>query len=358
MTATNYAFEMVSPWKASASGDIKTVADDFIVTEELSFALDGSGDHLYLKIKKTGENTNWVAGQLAKQFNLKNKDVGYAGLKDRHAVTTQWFSILMPPKHEVDIPKVFSENVECLDVKRHSKKLKKGSIKSNKFSLVVRHVKHAESLDEILTAVQKQGFPNYFGPQRFGRGFNNLVEAEKLFTNKKRRVPRSKQGIYLSAARSYFFNHVLKQRVIDNSWNQCVEGDVMMLNGSRSIFVPEVYDDVLQQRVHDMDIHPTAALWGKGELLSRAEVKNLEQSKADADEVLKAGLEAAGLNQERRSLRVFPEGLTWSWTDAATLALEFSLPSGCYATSMLDAALKVNDVQQHQPSRHVERSKT
>ncbi|MBL4762102.1 MAG: tRNA pseudouridine(13) synthase TruD [Gammaproteobacteria bacterium] len=351
MTENNYLFEMASPWQTAASGDIKTLAEDFVVAEELSFALDGSGDHLYLHIKKTGENTNWVAGQLAKQFNLKNKDVGYAGLKDRHAVTTQWFSILMPPKHEVEIPKIFSDNVECLEVKRHRKKLKKGSIKNNKFSLVVRHVKAKESLEKALTAVQKQGFPNYFGPQRFGRGFNNLVEAEKLFTNKQRRVPRSKQGIYLSAARSYIFNQILKQRVIDNSWNQCVEGDVMMLNGSRSIFVPETYDDVLQQRVRDMDIHPTAALWGKGELLSSADIKTLEQSKADANEVLKTGLETAGLNQERRALRVFPENFTWSWVDETTLALEFALPSGCYATSLLDAVLQVNDVQ-HQQAQH------
>ncbi|MCB1577850.1 MAG: tRNA pseudouridine(13) synthase TruD, partial [Xanthomonadales bacterium] len=119
------------------------------------------------------------------------------------------------------------------------------------------------------------------------------------------------------------------------SWNRALDGEVWMLAGSHSIFGPQAIDDTLLQRLEAFDIDPTGPMWGRGELRSSAQVAEIEQGIAAADEVLAQGLAGEGLRQERRSLRLRVEGLRHSWSEDSSLLLEFSLPSGCFATSVL-----------------------
>lgn len=315
-------------------GRIRSVAEDFIVEELPAFEATGEGEHLLLTIRKRGMNTVFCAERIARWAGIDVRDVSYAGLKDRHAVTTQRFSVRLPKKTAPDT--VLLDSAECtvLDAAWHNRKLARGALNGNRFTLVLRGLKgDLPALDMALQALNAHGVPNYFGEQRFGMEQANVGKALGMFEG--RRVDRAKRSIYLSAARSYLFNHVLAQRILAGNWNMPLDGEVWMLDGSKSIFGPEPPDEAIAARCAALDIHPTGPLWGAGELRSQGEVRTLEAQLTDWQPELCKGLEKAGLRQERRALRLLPKELTWRLLDATTLELRFELPPGAYATAVL-----------------------
>ena len=316
-----------------ATGVIRQQPEDFIVDEISSVEFTGEGEHVCLHIRKRGLNTEDVARQLSKLSGVKRRDVSFAGMKDRHAVTTQWFSIYMPGMDEPDWQSLNNEDVHVLEVIRNARKLRRGTLTGNHFQLTVREFDvDPSTLDTRMQSILEQGVPNYFGSQRFGRGGSNLNSALQMFGG--RRVKREQRSHYLSAARSMLFNMVLSRRVIEGSWNQLLDGEVCMLAGSRGFFASEEIDEKLKQRLLEKDIHPSGPLWGKGELASKNQASELESaSLADLSE-WRDGLEKAGLKMERRSLRLSVDDLQWEYVDK-TLVLKFSLPAGCFATAVL-----------------------
>ncbi len=261
---------------STLSGHIRSNATDFQVDEIQQFSPSGIGEHVWLHIRKTGENTDWVGGLLAKAAGVPRRDASYAGLKDRNAVTTQWFSVQMPGREAPDWQAVLPESVEVLAEKRHDKKLRRGALIGNKFTLVLRDFKGDESeLEATIDRIKQQGVPNYFGTQRFGHNNFNIERAEKWFAGEFKIKDRAKRSIYLSAARSWIFNHILSARIDADNWDKAIEGDVFMLNGSKSCFYEALNDDIIQ-RVIEHDLHPTAALWGRGRLASQGETQILE----------------------------------------------------------------------------------
>ena len=197
---------------------------DFDVTETLGWDLSGDGEHDYLWIEKTGANTEWVARQLARHAGVPAKDVGFAGLKDRQAMTRQWFSV--PRWHQPDWSACDVEGVHILEVSRHAKKLRRGAHHGNRFRIVLRgtHLEqHADALAQRVAAIREQGVPNYFGEQRFGIGGGNLDLADAWAAGK--RLPRHKRSLAISTARSFLFNEVLDGRVRDGTWNRLQPGD-------------------------------------------------------------------------------------------------------------------------------------
>ena len=316
------------------SGRLRVSAEDFEVEEILGFEADGAGEHALLWIEKRDANTEWVARQLAGFAGVAPLAVGFSGLKDRHALTRQAFSVQLPGRAGPDWSALQVEGVRVLEVRRHSRKLKRGVHAGNRFRIRLHELRGSRAeAEHRLGAITAHGVPNYFGEQRFGRGGENLRTARALFAGA--RMHRSQRGFALSAARSHLFNRVLDQRVGADSWNRALEGEVWMLAGSQSIFGPQAIDDTLLQRLEAFDIDPTGPMWGRGELRSSAQVAEIEQGIAAADEVLAQGLAGEGLRQERRSLRLRVEGLRHSWSEEGSLLLEFSLPSGCFATSVL-----------------------
>jgi len=303
---------------------------DFRVDEILGFEPSGSGEHVFLDIEKTGANTEWVARQLARELGLAPVAVGFSGLKDRHAVTRQAFTVHLGTKPEPDWNALAIPGVRVLGATRHARKLKRGAHRGNRFVIVLRDARgERERVDDVLAAIRTQGVPNYFGEQRFGRDEGNLALARQLFSGT--RLPREKHGIALSAARSELFNAVLAQRVAERSWNRALDGEVFMLAGTHSVFGPETLTDELAQRIEAFDIHPTGPLWGRGELRSADAVRAIEESAIDAQRDLAQGLERAGLEQQRRSLRLVARDLYATW-DGDDLTLSFALESGAFAT--------------------------
>lgn len=319
---------------AVLKGKFRSSPEDFIVEEINAFEAHGEGEHLLLTIEKRGLNTAFVAGELAKWAGINDMGIGYAGLKDRHAVTRQRFSVHLPKKIAPDFDSLSIEGVKLLEWKWHNRKLPRGALSGNRFTLTLREIEGDKSaIDERLEKIRDFGLPNYFGEQRFGRERANVGMALKMFSGD--RVKREQRSIYLSAARSEIFNALLAARIENRNWLGALEGEVWMINGSHSIFGPEPVSDELRSRAEKLEIHPTGPMWGRGELRSQSVVAACESEVAKAHGAICDGLEAADLKQERRALRIQVRDLSWEWMAEAQLQCRFSLPSGAYATELL-----------------------
>lgn len=318
------------------SARFRASPEDFRVEEIDAFDASGSGEHLLLTIEKRGMNTVFAAKRIAQWAGVAESAIGYAGLKDRHAVTRQRFSVHLPGREAPDIASLGAQDLAVLASERHAKKLPRGALAGNRFVLTLRDVGgDRDAIERRLRAIAARGVPNYFGEQRFGRGGGNVAEALAMFAG--RRVRREQRSLLLSAARSELFNRVLAARVADGSWERGLQGEVWMLDGSRSVFGPEPWNDALAARLTAFDIHPSGPLWGAGELRTTESAREVEVS-ALADETassLRSGLERAGLKQERRALRLRPQRLEWTWLAENGLGLRFELPAGAYATVVL-----------------------
>jgi tRNA pseudouridine13 synthase len=315
-------------------GVLRAAPEDFFVDEDLGFEPDGTGEHIFLRVEKRGANTDWVARELAKFAGVRPDAVSYSGMKDRHAVTRQTFSLHMPGKADPAWGALCSDEFRVLSAARHSRKLKRGTHKRNLFKIILRDVEgDSARADDVVRAVGANGVPNYFGDQRFGRNAANVDRALAMFAGK--RMQRHERSLLLSAARSQLFNAVLAERVRDRNWNQPLDGDVWMLAGSHSIFGPEPITDELAKRCSSGDIDPTGPLWGAGDVRSNALVVALEHRVVSEYLVLAEGLVAEGLKQERRSLVLRPENLITAWLTDRDFELSFGLKSGSYATVII-----------------------
>jgi tRNA pseudouridine13 synthase len=325
-----------------ASGVIRTEPEDFQVEEIPLVEPDGEGNHLWLEIEKRGANTNWVAEQLARAAGVKSRDVGFAGMKDRHGITSQWFSIGTQEASNDSWEDWSVEGVSILQAHRHGRKLRRGALAGNRFRIIVRQFHgDTENLLERIEAASLRGVPNYFGPQRFGHGGRNVERAREWLV-KGGRIRRNQRSIYLSSARSYLFNRVLSARVEQGNWNHLVDGDVALLDGSRSVFPCSLPDPVLDRRCAEFDIHPTGPLPGRGASGTDGEAAAIEQMALEDEKPLVEALSAAGVDAARRSLRLCPAGLGFDLDDDV-LTLGFSLPAGAYATSLLRELVMVQD---------------
>ena len=319
----------------TASARIRSVPEDFRVEEVLGFAADGEGPHVMLTVEKRSANTHWVAGQLARHAGIPPREVGYAGLKDRHAVTVQHFTLNLDRKPEPDWSALPSDEFRVLKSERHRRKLKTGALEGNRFRLVLRELSvSVGSLLPRLQAIQCAGVPNYFGVQRFGRGAANIEKAEAALSGRLRIHDRRLFSLLLSAARSLIFNDVLSRRVTAGNWNLLLPGEVLMLDGSHSVFKAVEGDVELSRRLEQGDVHPTGPLWGRGEPMTSGEAQALEAEVAAHHPALAAGLAKVGVEMARRSLRLPVKDFAWREASEG-LILEFFLPAGAYATAVL-----------------------
>jgi tRNA pseudouridine13 synthase len=322
--------------KPSACGSFRTSPEDFQVEEILGFRPDGEGEHLLLRIEKRNTNTDWLAGELARFAGVPRREVSYAGLKDRHAVTRQWFSIRFPVTKEPDWDRFPSEGISLLEWGRHRRKLRRGALKGNRFQIRIRELRgDREEMEQRLSSIAQQGIPNYFGEQRFGHQEDNLRMADRLFAGELERLGRAKRGIYLSAARSYLFNQVLADRVEQRDWNRALPGDRMILDGSHATFVITEVDAEIRRRMEALEIHPTGPLYGREDPGLTHAAQEREERILEAFPAWKAGLERFGLEAERRALRARVADLQWSWPEPDCLELSFQLGRGSYATGVL-----------------------
>ncbi len=303
----NFAFAYGAPL---GSAGFRTEFDDFKVFEQLPAAPEGEGEHVYLYLRKTNNNTAWIAKQLARAAGVQNMDVGYAGLKDRRAVTEQWFSLYLPKGDEPNWLELDIPGAQVLKVTRGRSKLRRGDHKDNRFIIRLRSPSaSAEALEERLQQLAG-GVPNYFGEQRFGVEGGNLQRAAQWFDEGVKIRNRQQKQFVVSAARSYLFNCVLSERVNSDTWQTEMTGECLL------------------------DGTVTGPMWGRGRLESSGDVLALEERILAPFASWREQLEHLGLRQDRRSLDTRALDFSWRWL-GGDLELQFRLPPGAYATSVL-----------------------
>lgn len=332
-TMNDYAYAYGQP---TASAVIRTYPIDFKVNEILSFTPEGEGQHVYLSIRKSMTNTDWVADLLAKLAGVPKRDVGYAGMKDRQAVTTQWFSVDLAGKPEPDWHSIESDEIEIMAITRHRAKLKRGALLGNEFVLVLRELSGDQDvLSARFANIKEHGVPNYYGPQRFGHDGRNIRSGCDLLAGKFKCKDRNKRSIYLSAVRSWLFNQLLSARVAQGNWAEAIDGDVLMLNGTHSVFPIEKADDAIKQRIQQHDVFPAGLLCGEGGIEATAAAKAIEESVLAPHQELLSYFPRYRLEASRRSYVLLPEKLAWFFPGESTCQCEFFLPAGSFATSVL-----------------------
>lgn len=308
------------------SAVFRSTPTDFVVDEHLGFEPEGQGEHAYLHVLKRGANTEWLAEQLARFAGVKVSDVGYSGLKDRHAETSQWFSVYLPGRDGPDwtsLTEHIDADLQLLGVSRGQRKLRRGQHLFNRFCIRLREVETVdEQLQLRLRAIKQQGVPNYFGEQRFGREGNNLALADDWLSGGRPIRARAQKNRAMSAARSYLFNLVVAARVRAGSWATPLPGDVL---ASEQV--------------------PTAPLWGRGRSASLEAAAEVERAALGDWAAWLDGLEHCGLSQERRSMVLLPANLQWSLHER-TLELRFDLPPGQFATSVMREIFVLQNVSQ------------
>lgn len=314
---------------------LRSVPEDFVVEERMPFALSGDGEHLWLRVRKRGFNTEQVARQLARLAGIAPRQVGYAGMKDRQAVTVQWFSLHLPGRADPEWAGL-PPGIEVLEAVRHGRKLQRGALQGNRFEIRLRDCQgDTAGMAKRLEGIRRNGVPNYFGEQRFGREGGNVEQARAMFAGRISVRDRHRHGLLLSAARAALFNAVLAERILDGSWQTALAGEACLLAGSNSFFVIDQPDDVIRRRLAEHDVHLSGPMWGDGEPPTRATVQALELAVAARHADLARGLGDAGLRQERRALRVVPVGLEAEPLGNDAWRLGFELPAGSYATAVL-----------------------
>ena len=303
ISATSYSFEKLKKMhgEALASASFRNCPEDFIVDEVIDFEPANEGEHLLLQIKKRDQNTTWVAGLLAQLAGIDRRDVGFCGMKDRFAVTTQWFSLYLPGRN-IQPDELAHSDFQILSKARHNKKLRRGMHAGNRFSIVLRDLSiDPEVLSRRIALIEQSGVPNYFAEQRFGWDANNLVKANELIEQGKLKGNRHGTGIYLSAARSWLFNLLLDRYL----------------------------------SLGKLDFADTGALWGRGRSATEAGFIEHEREILSDWSSWCHALEHAGLKQQRRAFILQPLNICFEQLAEDQFKFNFELPNGSYATAVL-----------------------
>ena len=341
MQLNQYPLDFLPAYPAlPLTAEFKLTPEDFQVVETLGFEPCGSGEHVFLNIRKRNLTTESLISEVAKAFGVLSRDIGVCGLKDKHAITEQWLSVVWPIKQ--DIPQIAAEHWQVLQAVRHNKKLKRGIHKANAFCIRLRNIMGDTALlEQRLRLIADNGFPNYFGEQRFGIEGRNVEKAALLFTRQFKCKP-FQRSMYYSAARSYLFNCYLSARIAAGNWNQPIAGDCFNLAGSNAVFGPEAITDEIRKRMAAFDIHPMGVMCGAGKIRLTDDALALLQGVNAEHEILVQGLIAADVGVVMRPLRALATGLRWQITEQEC-ELQFSLPTGSYATALLHEVCQLHE---------------
>jgi tRNA pseudouridine13 synthase len=310
--------------------------EDFVVEEILGFEPTGEGEHCLVWVEKADRNTNDIAAEFAKKLGIRKRLVNHCGLKDRHGITRQWFNLHLPGLPSPTADDLGCEGVRVLKITRNLRTLRRGCHSGNRFTIRLRDCSFTkEEVTARWKLIVNCGVPNYFGPQRFGRDGGNVEHAIRLMTGEVEVKDRALRGILISAARSFLFNAFVVKRIELGTWDTPMEGEVFGFADNRSLVIPGNLRGDEFERVRQGTLELTAPLWGTGELLSQGPVRAFEESVAESFPEIVTGLAQFNLKQERRVIRLRPVSSQFTWESDNTLVLQFDLPTGTYATTLL-----------------------
>ncbi|MCI0638917.1 MAG: tRNA pseudouridine(13) synthase TruD [Gemmataceae bacterium] len=343
-------FDVISPPLLTADlpgigGRIKSVPEDFEVEEIPAYEPSGNGDFLYLWLEKRDLGAEYFTRQIARRLNLPNGEVGTAGLKDRRAVTRQWVSV--PAGAEAQLGQLEGDGIRVLKTSRHSNKLRPGHLHGNRFRILVRDIDPAAdaTLAAYLERLRAQGFPNYYGPQRFGKNQETLQLGMSLLgAAPMKRVSPFLKKLALSAVQSALFNQYLGERLRDGLLFTVLHGDVMAKIPFGGMFVAE--DVAAEQRRFDAkEIVHAGPIFGRKTFPARHDAAEREQATLARFGLSSQSFSGFGklLQGTRRHNLVYVPDLEAEKTSEG-VRLSFTLPAGSYATVLLREIMKVDDI--------------
>lgn len=329
---------MTSPAPRTPPLRIRSTPEDFRVVEAPLYPASGEGGHTFLFVEKRGRTTEQVARDLARLSGVPARDVGYAGRKDRHAVTRQWFSL---EGVDPDAALRFElEGAEVLEALRHGNKLRTGHLRENAFEIVLRGDEGIElaPIEARVEETRRRGLPNRFGDQRFGRDGDNAERAREMLAGGRAPRDKRKARFLVSALQSEIFNAVLEAR--GDGFDSVMLGDVARVEESGGLFwVDDPATDALRARA--FEISATGPIIGTKmreprDAAAALEAEVFERFGFASGRDLKPprGVRAQGT---RRPLRVRPEGLAVeALEDGRALRLTCRLPPGAYVTVLIE----------------------
>lgn len=321
-------------------GTFKACPEDFEVDEIPAYEPDGQpgGEHAFVFVEKRGRSTPEVAKLLARQAGVPEREVSWAGLKDKQAVTRQWLSL--PWKAAARLEGFSAPGVTLHRVVRHKNKLKSGHLRGNRFALVVRGVRDGGAAKASFELLCSKGVPNAFGAQRFGQKGDNAARGKQLLLAGGRHRDRFERKLFLSAYQSLLFNQVLAARLERGLFSTVLVGDVLkkQLTGGEFVCDDATVD---QPRADAFEVSPTGPLFGPEMRAPKGEALALESAVLAAEGVTLETFAAGGdeTRGARRLLRVRLEAPTFD-AQGDVLRLTFGLPAGSYATVVLDELIK------------------
>lgn len=303
-------------------GYIRVEPQDFQVEELFAPNVQRDGEYICVQVRKRNLNTRWVANGLARHFGVKSREVGWAGLKDRRAVTSQWFSI---KARHLPLRPWFEPGTAWLTHCRVGNALRRGDHAGNRFTIRVRGLNDHAATEVALRAVRARGaVPNYFGAQRFGRDGGNLVGLRAWAQREVRPRDRFEQGMWLSAGRAWLFNLALANRVRAGDWQDVLAGDWVVAGVA------------------------AGPLWGDGRsLLQGNALRRCEQAWHEADWLTKF-LAERRIAHGTRTWQLPIEKLDWRWQSVDDLTLTFQLGVGGFATTVLREILRLAPRESYQ----------
>jgi tRNA pseudouridine13 synthase len=329
---------VAAPDLPPVGGRVGPDPEDFLVDELPAYPASGKGEHQYVQLRKRLLTTPEAVRRLARACGMNERDVGYAGLKDKHAVTTQWLSLCTktPISPELDL----GPGVEIVQVTRHDNKLRTGHLLGNRFTITLVGV-HAEAMsraEAIAARLRADGLPNYFGAQRFGHGGRNLTDAISWLARGGRGRNRFEQKLFPSVVQSELFNRYLSAR-LELGKAQLIEGEVVRLEGAGAMFrVDDVASE--QPRFAARDLHLTGPMLGPKMRPAAGPALALEQSlvaELGLDEAMLGALGRQAPGARRDLFAPLSDLSIEAVTDRGepALRLAFTLPAGGYATEVL-----------------------
>lgn len=346
-----------SPWgEPVAVARLKAQPEDFVVEEQLGFEPAGEGEHLWLWVEKRGLNTDALSRELAQRLGVSPALISFSGLKDRQALTRQWFSVHTPATwthgadwRSLDDERFADGRYRVLRAERSTRKLRRGTHAANRFRITLREVRgETEAIEARLEQLKAGGVANYFGPQRFGHGERNIGQGLALLASRRAGRARrrdNRESLWLSAIRSALFNQVLAARVNGGTWAACLPGDVLQLDGRSALFRPDPQDAAIAHRLAGGELHPTGPLPGDGAPVVDDQVLALEAAVLASWQAIVDDLAALRVPVQRRALRLMLQSPCWHWASPEVLVLEFGLTAGAFATSVLQALAVLEEGQ-------------
>lgn len=326
-------------------GALRTTDDDFFVDEEPAYLPSGTGDHVFVRIEKRGLTTRHAVAAIARALAINERDIGVAGLKDRHAVTRQWISLPPPLTPEAALALVV-ENVTVLEASRHGNKLRTGHVRANRFRLRVRGVEAnaAERATQILARLaEPPGAPNWYGEQRFGKDGDNAEKGKQLVTGE-RRLGRDRKldRFLISSLQSQLFNDWLVARLADGLYRRVLVGDLLHKTTGGMFTCEDAATD--EARLLAGELVLSGPMFGDK---MRRPPDGTPAAEREAQILAAAGLEPGSFSRvraiaegTRRDATIQVAEATVTAVDASTVEVAFALPGGAYATAVMRELMK------------------